>query len=156
MSTKYRLVYLWVEKYKNIKDVEINFTLDYQFKKNKKDKVISLDKSHFGELSEKGSNPLADLDIFTAFIGENGAGKSNLIELISFIYTTGRFPEGILDSGEDSFCIIEEKKKVVVFSILYHLMAISMPNIMSILKISLFQVNYLISMSLGKRFYIIL
>ncbi|WP_354624259.1 hypothetical protein [Psychromonas sp. MME2] len=61
MSTKYRLVYLWVEKYKNIKDVEINFTLDYQFKKNKKDKVISLDKSHFGELSEKGSNPLAIL-----------------------------------------------------------------------------------------------
>jgi predicted ATPase len=109
MSSKYRLVYLWVEQYKNIKNTEIYFTLDYELKKDEKNKVLSLDKTHFGQLCEEDSNPLKNLDMFTAFIGENGSGKSNLIELVSFIYTTGKFPDGIPDSGTDSFCIIEQQ-----------------------------------------------
>jgi predicted ATPase len=109
MSSKYRLVYLWVEQYKNIVNTEIYFTLDYTLKKDEKNKVLSLDKTHFGKLCEEGNNPLAEFDVFTALIGENGSGKSNLIELISFIYTTGKFPGGITDSGKDSFCIIEQQ-----------------------------------------------
>ncbi len=109
MSSKYRLVYLWVERYKNIENTEIHFTLDYKLKKDDKNKTLFLDKTHFGKLCDEGNNPLAHLDAFTAFIGENGSGKSNLIELLSFIYTTGKFPDGMLDSGENSFCIIEQQ-----------------------------------------------
>lgn len=109
MSSKYRLVYLWVEQYKNIENTEIYFTLDYKLKKDDKNKVLSLDKTHFGQLCEEDNNPLENLDMFTAFIGENGSGKSNLIELVSFIYTTGKFPDGISDSGTDGFCIIEQQ-----------------------------------------------
>jgi predicted ATPase len=109
MSTKYRLVYLWVEKYKNIEDTEINFTLDYELKRDDTNKVLSLDKTHFGKLCDESNNPLANLDAFTALIGENGSGKSNLIELISFIYTTGKFPDVISDSGAKSFCVIEQQ-----------------------------------------------
>lgn len=109
MNSKYRLIYLWVEQYKNIENTEIYFTLDYKLRGNEKDKVLSMEQTHFGKLCEEGHNPLENLDAFTAFIGENGSGKSNLIELVSFIYTTGKFPEGVSDSGKNSFCIVEQQ-----------------------------------------------
>ena len=40
MSSKFRLVYLWVEQYKNIENVEIRFTLDYKFIKDEQNKEI--------------------------------------------------------------------------------------------------------------------
>jgi energy-coupling factor transporter ATP-binding protein EcfA2 len=118
MTSKFRLVYLWVEQYKNIENVEIRFTLDYKFTKDEQKKVITLEKTKFGKLCDEGNNPLTPLDAFTAFIGQNGSGKSNLIELISFIYTTGKFPEGIVNAGKNSFCIIEqllEGQKTFIF-----------------------------------------
>jgi predicted ATPase len=112
MSSRFRLIYLWVEEYKNIKNKELSFTLDYKIIKNELDKLLRVEPTHFKELSVKGINPLKELDCFTALIGENGAGKSNLIELISYIFTTGNFPKGNEfveeNNSNKSFCIVEE------------------------------------------------
>jgi predicted ATPase len=112
MSSRFRLIYLWVEEYKNIKNKELSFTLDYKIIKNELDKLLRVEPTHFKELSVKGINPLKELDCFTALIGENGAGKSNLIELISYIFTTGNFPkrnEFVEENNSNkSFCIVEE------------------------------------------------
>ena len=51
-----KLLYLYIEKYKNLENVEIDFS--------KQDKNT------------------------TVFIGENGAGKSNLLEAIAKIFTS--------------------------------------------------------------------
>lgn len=112
MSSRFRLIYLWVEEYKNIKNRELSFTLDYKVVRNELDKLLRVEPTHFKELSVKGINPLKELDCFTALIGENGAGKSNLIELISYIFTTGNFPKGNgfveENKSNKSFCIVEE------------------------------------------------
>jgi predicted ATPase len=117
MSSKFRLVYLWVEQYKNIDDKGIHFTLDYELIRNERTQEISLAKTPFGQLCDDGNNPLKLLDAYTALIGENGSGKSNLIELISFIYTTGKFPSEIDEFGKSSFCIIEDQSNNSFFLI---------------------------------------
>lgn len=48
-----KLKYLWVEKYKNLKNIEINFPENY-----------------------------------SAFIGTNGSGKSNLIEVLAYVFSS--------------------------------------------------------------------
>lgn len=48
-----KLKYLWVEKYKNLKNIEINFSENY-----------------------------------SAFIGTNGSGKSNLIEVLAYVFSS--------------------------------------------------------------------
>ncbi|MBB1282663.1 AAA family ATPase [Pseudoalteromonas sp. SR41-1] len=103
---QFKLVYLWVEEYKNIIDKSLRFSLNYDVKRN--DKEISIEHTDFFQYSTQLKNPVRHLDFFTALIGKNGTGKSNLIELISYIYTTGFFPKEMGQVGANSFCILEQ------------------------------------------------
>lgn len=104
----YRLIYLKIDKYKNIKDRDVRFTLDYEIHEDKIGKKLEIVKSKFSHLKDKRHNSLGHLDVFTALVGENGSGKSNLIELISYIYTTGMFPEGLVGKTSNSYAVVEQ------------------------------------------------
>ncbi len=76
------LLYLWVERYRNIKNQEFNFSPDFQLHLILGDPnqlhVIKYDEQPKGFFNNKIAN-------VTAIIGRNGAGKSNLIDLLRII-----------------------------------------------------------------------
>ena len=75
------LVYLWVEKYKNIENQGFNFSprfrCDYDEEKNE---LNIVDKDETGEFYPK--NFFGDNINVTAIVGENGSGKSSLIDIV--------------------------------------------------------------------------
>lgn len=104
----YRLIYLKVARYKNIINRNIRFTLDYEIFEDETGKKLIIEETAFSKATQLGKNPLGHLDVFTALVGANGSGKSNLIELISYVFTTGMFPEGLIREGDDSYALVEQ------------------------------------------------
>ena len=99
----YRLIYLWVNKYKNIEDEKLQLSLDYTVEVIANTiKVTESNFYSFGGSTELG-NPLRELDAYSAVIGENGSGKSHLLELLTILKCTGRFPQ----ESDKCFCVIE-------------------------------------------------
>lgn len=68
------LVYLWVEKYKNIKNQGFNFSPRFEYKFDGKNLTITEDKDYISIFPE-------NINV-TAIVGENGSGKSSLYELL--------------------------------------------------------------------------
>jgi len=68
------LVYLWIEKYKNIKNQEFNFSPKFNCKFD--GKKISINKN------ENYVNIFPENINVTAIIGENGSGKSSILKLL--------------------------------------------------------------------------
>ena len=83
------LVYLWVEKYKNIENQGFSFSPRFTCSYNKdiKELTINEKKEHVSIFPEKIN--------VTAIVGENGSGKSSIFEVLSKILT--------LDSGLEEF-----------------------------------------------------
>ncbi|HDI3250460.1 TPA: AAA family ATPase, partial [Vibrio cholerae] len=102
----YRLIYLWIESYKNVKNKGIYFTLDYNV--NIDQNYIDATLNDFGRSSQKNNNPLSVLDSFSAIVGPNGSGKSNVLELLKHIVCLHKFPSG--ENEASGFLIIEQKE----------------------------------------------
>ena len=92
------LVYLWVEDYKNIKKQGFNFSprfkCDYDEEKN--ELTIDENKDYLNIFPE-------NINI-TAIVGENGSGKSNILDLIIELDNWGRI--------NDSFFFITSDEKI--------------------------------------------
>jgi len=73
------LVYLWIEDYKNIKKQGFNFSPRFECNYDKGTKALDINKK------ESLDNFFGKNINVTAIVGENGSGKSNLLELISDI-----------------------------------------------------------------------
>ncbi len=74
------LVYLYVEKYKNIQKQGFNFSSRFTCKYDEDKKELKID-----ENKNYIENFFADNINITAIVGENGSGKSNILELIHMI-----------------------------------------------------------------------
>lgn len=83
------LVYLWVEKYKNIENQGFNFSPRFTCKYE--NGTLTIDK--------KEPEPInifpANINL-TAIVGENGAGKSSIFEVLTFL-----FYQGLIANRED-------------------------------------------------------
>lgn len=76
------LVYLWVEKYKNIVGQGFNFSPRFRCEYDEDTKELKVvDKDEMGEFYPK--NFFGDNINVTAIVGENGSGKSGIIEELS-------------------------------------------------------------------------
>ena len=77
------LVYLWVEDYKNIKKQGFNFSPRFEFDYNEDtNELIKIrdDSKTYKSIFPKNIN-------ITSIVGENGSGKSRIVEIISSILT---------------------------------------------------------------------
>lgn len=75
------LVYLWVDKYKNIDKQGFNFSPRFRCEYDEKtEKLEIIDKEETGEFYPK--NFFGDNINITAIVGENGAGKTSLLKVL--------------------------------------------------------------------------
>ena len=111
------LLYIWIEDYKNIKEQGFNFSSKHRFEfipeKDKDGKIVG-GKLHHEENPNHIENFFGEnITNVTAIIGENGAGKSSLIEYISMIYDIG----GPIGINNPAFFIFMRNETIYVYSI---------------------------------------
>lgn len=98
------LIYLWVEEYKNIKQQGFNFSPRFkcEYDKNKNELTIDENKNYISIFPE-------NINV-TAIVGENGSGKSSLLNYINNLEKTN--PRGIIIYKKDNqyFCFYEKQK----------------------------------------------
>lgn len=96
------LVYLWVEDYKNIHKQGFNFSPRFECSYDEDTKELTIDEK------KDYVNIFPDNINVTAIVGENGSGKSNILELLH---------EGML-SNKRYLCIINLRKELLVEGLL--------------------------------------
>jgi predicted ATP-dependent endonuclease of OLD family len=106
------LLYVWIEKYKNIEKQGFNFSPRYRFQFN----------PATNELTQPGKNEVIEnffgdrISNVTAIIGENGSGKSNLLEAIMVLIDHFFSINSTIKSYEVDIDIINMKFVVVFFN----------------------------------------
>ena len=85
------LLFIWVSEYKGLKNVELNFSDDFKFSFNSEELVLRVEKKNpLPEFFFKISNPTSSSKItVTGLVGENGSGKTTVLELIQDIFVIG-------------------------------------------------------------------
>ncbi|WP_415397184.1 AAA family ATPase [Sulfurimonas sp. CS5] len=90
------LVYLWVEKYKNIEKQGFNFSPRFECHYDEKTNELAIDeKEHIKDFFGKNIN-------ITAIVGENGSGKSTITEILGLFNFGGNV-------GGHSFLVFKHK-----------------------------------------------
>ncbi len=94
------LVYLWVEEYKNIKKQGFNFSPKFNCKYDEEKEKLTIN-----ENEDYLEDFFSDNINITAIVGENGSGKSNLVELILHIehWSTSTTKLFCITSGNKEF-----------------------------------------------------
>lgn len=73
-----KICYIWIERFRNFSNEEFNLASEYKFKYNREDNTINIEYLSKLPIDFFGEN----IKEVTAFVGKNGAGKSNALELI--------------------------------------------------------------------------
>ena len=73
------LVYLWISKYKNIENQGFNLNSKWQVEYNDQTKELKVEKRNPQPIANFFGEHISNV---TAIVGENGAGKSSLMDLL--------------------------------------------------------------------------
>ncbi|RXK14048.1 hypothetical protein CP965_00945 [Halarcobacter mediterraneus] len=73
--SKFELIYLWVEEYKNIKNQRFNFSPRFECRYDKDTEELAITGKEYINIFPDNLN-------ITAIVGENGSGKSSLLDFI--------------------------------------------------------------------------
>lgn len=92
------LVYLWVDGYKNIQKQGFNFSPRFTCKYDEASKELTIDKKEHVSIFPDNIN-------VTAIVGENGSGKSSLLESLMDVFSENHTSW----LGEDKY------KKYIIF-----------------------------------------
>ena len=107
------LVYLWVEDYKNIIGQGFNFSPRFRCDYDEKTKELKvIDKDETGEFYPK--NFFGDNINVTAIVGENGSGKSSILELLPYggIQETNKLIF-LLFKKDDEYILLKSSSKEI-------------------------------------------
>ncbi|MGY0372657.1 hypothetical protein [Clostridium sp. JNZ J1-5] len=115
------LVYIWIPKFKNIRNQSYNFDNLYYFQFNKKSKKLKISKREKVEpnnffVKNKGYS-LGKIRNVSAIIGENGSGKSAIFEYIKDVIAPFFSQEAVqFQELKSSILIIKEDFKYKIFN----------------------------------------
>lgn len=85
-----KLVFCWIEEYKNIKEQGFNFGSEYFFEVIKKSNTLEISaKENEAFIADFFTVDSNGFDNITAIVGENGVGKSNLLVILCEILSNG-------------------------------------------------------------------
>ncbi|MCT7488193.1 ATP-binding protein [Aliarcobacter cryaerophilus] len=100
------LVYLWVEKYKNIENQGFNFSPRFNciYDENKNELTINENKDYISIFPN-------NINI-TAIVGENGSGKSSILEILLLFFLKSNSGN---KSNEDIWIIVYNKEKKIFY-----------------------------------------
>lgn len=110
------LVYLWVEEYKNIKKQGFNFSPRFRCEYDEDTKELNIvDKDKTGEFYSK--NFFADNINITAIVGENGSGKSSILELLPYgekIHKANNLIFFLFKKGDEYILLKQSSKEIKI------------------------------------------
>lgn len=79
-----QLVYFWIEKFKALRNQGINFTSEYQFEMLKKENNYILKRKTNEEIKFPKNFFNKNIENISCIIGENGSGKTSIIQALLF------------------------------------------------------------------------
>lgn len=98
------LVYLWIDKYKNINEEGFNFSPEFHCElKNKNILTIEKNLDCIPDFFAENLN-------VTALIGKNGSGKSSIFEVLSLLYW-----QGSIGKNDRSFLLYKKQNQFFLF-----------------------------------------
>lgn len=84
-----KLLYVWIENFRNIKELGFNFSSEYEVEYIKDTNTVTI-KRREGFVKKFFGENISDI---TAIIGKNGTGKSNVLDFICSTLVTGKRPK---------------------------------------------------------------
>lgn len=93
------LIFIWIEEYKKLKDFQTNFGSEYNFEYSE-NQIDIKPNNHF--IKNFFALDTSEINLsMSAIVGENGTGKSTLLDFILEYVNKGRFTKGFIIIFED-------------------------------------------------------
>ncbi|GEM_PF-2696220 len=104
------IVYLYIKKYKNLEDINLNFGSEFNFEFDFKNEILDVKRNENFIDDFYNITDFAKISNLSGIIGKNGTGKSNILDFIKSNFSRG------LNLQKECIFITKEKKKYTIYS----------------------------------------
>jgi len=99
-----RLIFAYIENFKNIKKQSFNFDSKYKCKYDYKNRMLEIEKN------EHNIKIFSESIVFNVIVGQNGSGKTSLIEFLMLMFFNSEEYKETLEG----FVLLEENEKIYI------------------------------------------